>query len=213
MYNLNIQYIYVNEELGDYSMQTELYSTASDLQYNTAVAAESGAIKIYEYPQTLSLGYMINASADEALSEETEQIDSVDAYTIGTGMNIWLKRICGVADAMEKGGLELDSVAVLNGQLLVKDENYFVSSSIKEEDRRNLTQIGFDGSDIMEAKDEAEYDNSENTVMRLDFTAQGEGEYIVQLDDLTVTTGYLHEGEEIHVFYEIEPEQLSLIHI
>lgn len=206
---LNIQYIYVNEELGDYSMQTELYSTASDLQYNTAVAAESGAIKIYEYPQTLSLGYMINASADEALSEETEQIDSVDAYTIGTGMNIWLKRICGVADAMEKGGLELDSVAVLNGQLLVKDENYFVSSSIKEEDRRNLTQIGFDGSDIMEAKDEAEYDNSENTVMRLDFTAQGEGEYIVQLDDLTVTTGYLHEGEEIHVFYEIEPEQLE----
>lgn len=206
---LNIQYIYVNEDLEDYSMQTELYSSASDLQYNTAVVAEGGAIQVYEYPQTLSLGYMVDVSADEILPEEMEQADATDAYAIGTGMNIWLKRICGITDVMEKGGLELDSVAVLNGQLLVKGEDYFISSAINDEDRKKLAQIGFDGSDIMEVEDEAEYNDSGNTVMRLDFTAQEEGEYILQVDDLTVTTGYLKAGEQSHVFYVIEPEQLK----
>lgn len=206
---LNVQYIYTNDNVGDYAMPTGLHVTAFDMHHSYTLCKEEDGLMIYENPQVLSLGYMVSAAADGLTQEEQAQSDIEDAYTLKTGINIWTKRICGITDVIEDGNLSLDSIAALNCVAYVEDGKYLIMRGQENQNAEVLSKFGFDSSSVLQAEGEQAYDASNVSMLRLDFTAQEAGEYIIQMDDRKATAGYLEPGEVVYAYFEVTPEELE----
>lgn len=206
---LNIRYIYQDNTLGDNrSMPDNLYTSSIDNVKRYDEVYSLGDYSLYENPTVLSVGYMVDENAEGSFADgfmEYEQQEGI----IGSATDEWTEGICGVSGIMEKISPQISNIESLNCEAVAWGNTFILSNgkqSLELQDRQ-----GTDLSDAKALRTEKpeSYDPTGNSVIRFDCTVKEAGEYYVEIAGYFAPAGYLEAGEEVQVFFELEPQYLT----
>lgn len=198
---MNIQYAYENVEQTCFTMPESLFTTANSTFDAFTIRAQEGPMVLYENPTVLSLGYMIDKDAENAFPEDLEEYKT--DHVIYEGINDWVAGVCGVTDVMQEGELNLLSVQADNCCFAVRYNGIWISNRTDVETDKEFVEY-LENENVMFDMKMQEYNPDENSVVSLEYEAEEPGEYLIQIADQVVATGYLEKGETFTVSCVIE---------
>lgn len=204
---MNIQYIYDDCELSGFTMPESLYTSRNSTFDAFPIYAREDSIILYENPTVLSLGYMIDEKADTVFSEDLEDYSENHLYY--EGINDWVNGICGVTDAMTEGALKLQGVQADNCRIIVRNNGIMLSKDTGTEMDEEYTEFLKD-DDVFYDITMQEYDSEKDSLVCLEYMAEEEGEYLIQVADQIVSTGYLEKGEQFYLYCIMEHENFDV---
>lgn len=202
---LNIQYIYSDNKVMAGHGNRILYTdqTAPYDHYDEAVTENQ--FVLYENPDVLSLGYMVDETAQDNWKKLVSE-SGREERGIADNINILTEVTVGVSDVMEKINLPIQELQAVNCQAIVKD-NYWLAAEQIDTENLDTTQFETEGSSLNLEADS--YDKTADSYLIFTYKAEEAGEYFAEIDGKYTSAGYLEAGEEMHIYYELSPTDFT----
>lgn len=185
----NNQYIYFNSIIEDDNTFTNIYTVKEDIYDNYPIVYQEGSVTIRENPEVLSLGYMINESAEKYEEDDTIQ-----------NINSFVESACGIGDVLEKADLKILEMETVNCQAALTGSELMVGHHMSRE-----TFYGYDweAEGCLYDFDNTSYDPTDDSYLILTCEAEEDGDYYVQMAFELHRIGILKKGEQTQVIVHV----------